>query len=345
MGNKIITFGEIMLRLKSPEHQRLFQSPMLEATFGGGEANVAVSLSILGEKASFVSALPDNSIGDAAIRELMKYGVDTSYIKREKGRMGIYFLERGANQRPSNVVYDRDNTCISQVKPDDFDWEKIFSDAKWFHITGITPALSQSTADTSLTAVQEAKKHNCSVSIDLNYRKKLWNYGKKPTEVMSKLASHADIIIANEEDIQKCLGIEVEGIDVTSGSLNYDAYKTLGQKVLSTYPNIKYLAITLRESHSADYNSWSSVLISSKGMTISRKYEITNIVDRVGGGDSFSAGLIYALNNFGDDTEKIINFATAASALKHSIYGDFNLTKLSEIDTLMKGDGSGRVQR
>lgn len=345
MKNRVITFGEIMLRLKAPEHQRLFQSPMLEATFGGGEANVAVSLALLGENAAFVSSVPDNPIGKAAIAELNKYGVDTSQIKFTPGRLGIYFLERGANQRPSKVTYDRANSCISMVSPTDFDWKEIFTGAKWFHITGITPALSLTTAETSLKAIETAKSSNCTVSIDLNYRKKLWKYGKSPSEIMREMVKFADVVIANEEDIQKCLGIEVKGIDVTSGKLNYDIYKELGKKVLDSFPNIKNLAITLRESHSADYNSWSSVMITPNNFIISRKYEITNIVDRVGGGDSFSAGLIYGLLNFEKDPEKALNFATAASALKHSIYGDFNLSDISEIEALMKGDGSGRVQR
>ncbi|MCX7948797.1 MAG: sugar kinase [Treponemataceae bacterium] len=345
MAHRIISFGEIMLRLKSPEHERFFQSPLLEATFGGGEANVAVSLALFGESAAFVTAVPDNPIGEGAIRELRKYGVDTSFIKKTAGRLGIYFLETGANQRPSNVVYDRDGSCISRVGPTDFDWSSIFSGAQWFHITGITPALSQSAADSALAAIKAAKAAGCTVSIDLNYRKKLWNYGKKAPEIMRGLARYADVLIANEEDIQKCLGIEVAGIDVSSGSLNIEAYKQLATLVQKEFPQVQYLAITLRESHSADHNGWSAVLIGKKGVILSRKYEITDIVDRVGGGDSFSAGLIYGLLNFKDDEERALNFAVAASALKHAIPGDFNLSTLAEVETLMKGDGSGRVQR
>ncbi len=345
MAHTIVTFGEIMLRLKTPGHERYFQTPMFEATFGGGEANVAVSLAQLGERALFVTAVPSNPIGEGAIRELRKYGVNVDNIKKTTGRMGIYFLETGANQRPSNVVYDRDHSSISQVMPQDFPWKDIFNKANWFHITGITPALSQSAADTALAAVQEAKAAGVTVSLDLNYRKKLWNYGKKASEVMRGLTRYVDVLIANEEDIQQCLGITVGNIDITSGSLNIDYYKKLGATVLQDFPQISVIAITLRESHSADYNGWSGLLISKDGVVVSRKYEITDIIDRVGGGDSFAAGLIYGMLHFSENKEQIINFAVAASALKHSIPGDFNLVSLSEIEALMKGDGSGRVQR
>lgn len=342
--DKIITFGEIMLRLKSPEHERFFQQPSLEATFGGGEANVAVSLSILGKKGVFVTALPDNPIGEAAISAVRAHGVDVSFINKTNGRVGIYYLESGANQRPSKVVYDREYTSISMAKPGDFDWKTIFSGAKWFHITGITPALTESTAELSIEAVKAAKAAGCTVSIDLNYRKKLWNYGKKASEIMCKLVPYADVIIANEEDIQKSLEISAP-VDVTSGKLDTNAYKTLAEKVKAAYPNVSVVAITLRESHSADYNGWSAALHGKTGFYLSKKYEITDIVDRVGGGDSFSAGLIFGLLEFADDEEKAVNFAAASSCLKHSIPGDFNLTTRSEVEALCSGDGSGRVQR
>ena len=342
--DKIVTFGEIMLRLKSPERERFFQSPLLEATFGGGEANVAVSLSILGKRSAFVTALPDNPIADNAIQSVQKYGVDVSCIKRMPGRVGIYYLESGANQRPSNVVYDRDFSSISMAEPKDFDWQSIFKGANWFHITGITPALSQCAADTAEAAVMEAKKAGCKVSIDLNYRKKLWKYGKTAPQVMRELVKYADVVIANEEDIQKSLGIEAD-VDVTKGSLNTESYKTLAEKVKDIYPNISVVAITLRESHSADYNGWSAALLGRSGFYHSKKYEITNIVDRVGGGDSFSAGLIFGLLEYPDDEAYALEFATAASCLKHSIPGDYNLTKRSEVENLCNGDGSGRVQR
>lgn len=343
--HRIISFGEIMLRLKSPDHERLFQSPVLEARFGGGEANVAVSLALFGESAAFVTALPDNPLGNAAVQELRKYGVDTGYIRRTQGRMGIYFLETGANQRPSNVVYDREGSCISRVQAGDFDWPRIFSGASWFHITGITPALSQSAADTALEAMKQAKASGLQVSIDLNYRKKLWNYGVSAPQIMRQLAAYADVIIANEEDIQACLDIKAPQVDVKTGALNKEVYRTLAMQVKDSFPHVHTVAITLRESHSADYNGWSAVLYGRNGFYQSRTYEITDIVDRVGGGDSFAAGLIYGLLNFSGDEQKTLDFAVAASALKHSVSGDFNLVSLAEVEQLLKGDGSGRVQR
>lgn len=341
---KYVTFGEIMLRLRSNERERLFQKPELEATFGGGEANVAVSLSIFGEDAAFVTAVPDHAVGEAAVRELMKYGVDTSSINRVKGsRLGIYYLETGANQRPSLVVYDRADSAIANAKPEDFDFDKIMNGADWFHTTGITPAISQGAADCALAAMKAAKKAGATVSIDLNYRKKLWNYGKTAPEVMRELVKYADVIIANEEDIQKCLGIEADS-DVTKGELDTDVYKALCAEVRKQFPNISVIAVTLRESHSADYNGWSAALSGKTGFYLSRHYEITNIVDRVGGGDSFAAGIIYGLSHY-DDEQYAINYAVAASCLKHSISGDFNLARKSEVEALAKGDGSGRVQR
>ncbi|MDD3424121.1 sugar kinase [Sphaerochaeta sp.] len=345
MGKKYVTFGEIMLRLKSPGHERFFQSPLMEATFGGGEANVAVSLSLLGKDAKFVTALPANAIGEAAVREVRKYGVDTSSIKMTKGgRVGIYFLETGANQRPSSVVYDRAESSIALSKPSDFDFVSIMADAEWLHVTGITPAISQEAADSCLAAMQQAKKAGATVSIDLNYRKKLWNYGKKAPEVMRELVKFADVIVANEEDIQKCLAIEAK-VDVTTGELDIEEYKALTAEVKAQFPNISVVAVTLRESKSADHNGWSAALSGKSGFYLSRHYEITDIIDRVGGGDSFSAGLIYALSEYGDDEQYAINFAVAASALKHSIDGDFNLSTKAEVEALLKGDGSGRVQR
>ncbi len=343
--HRIVSFGEIMLRLKSPANERFFQSPALEATFGGGEANVAVSLAMLGESAAFVTALPDNPIGEAALRELRRYSVDTSAIKRTKGRLGVYFLETGANQRPSNVVYDRDGSCIQAVKPGDFDWETILKGADWFHITGITPALSLSMAEAALEVAKAAKAAGTRVSIDLNYRKKLWNYGKKAPEVMRPLAAYADILVANEEDVQMCLGIEPEHVDVTKGKLGTEQYRALAEKVKREFPNVKIVAITLRESRSADRNGWSGILHGAGGFHVSRAYEIDDIIDRVGGGDSFSAALIYGLLNFAGDEAKALEFAVAASALKHSIPGDLNLSTKAEIENLLKGDGSGRVQR
>ncbi len=352
---KIITFGEIMLRLKSPANERLFQSPNLEATFGGGEANVAVSLALFGREAAFVTALPDNPVADGAVRQLRGYGVDTTGIKRTKtGRLGIYFLETGANQRASTVVYDRDGSAIQAVKPGDFDWAKLFAGASWFHVTGITPALSQSAADATLEAMKAAQKVGVKVSFDLNYRKKLWNYGKKAPEVMTDLVKHVDVVVANEEDIQMCLGINPDadasgGVDVTGGHVSAEAYRGLTQKVKKAYPNLSVVAVTLRASRSADRNGWSAVLDGQAGFFASKSYDIDDIVDRVGGGDSFSAGLVFGLTEWPEATKdaesKALEYAVAASCLKHSIPGDFNLVTRSEVEGLMGGDSSGRVKR
>lgn len=340
---KIVTFGEIMLRLKSPGHERFFQSPMLEATFGGGEANVAVSLANYGMSASFVTALPKNVIGDNCIAELRRHGVDTSMIVKGEGRMGIYFLEAGANQRPSNVVYDRSDSAIAIAKEEDFDWDEIFNDTSWFHITGITPAISKSAKELSIAAVKAAKAKGVTVSCDFNFRKKLWKYGESAVDVMGELVKYVDYGIANEEDCQKSLGIEAD-VTVEGGKLDTEKYKQLGDKVLTEYPNMKAIAITLRESVSADINGWAACYNDRKQFLLSRKYEIRDILDRVGGGDSFAAGLIYGLNTYKDNVEAL-EFAVAASCLKHSIIGDFNRVSLDEVEKLKGGDASGRVQR
>lgn len=337
------SFGEIMLRLKSPAHERFFQSPNLEATFGGGEANVAVSLSNYGFDAGFVSALPDNDIGTAAIRELHSFGVDTSFVARQGDRIGIYFLETGSNQRPSKVVYDRAGSSICEAAPGDFDWDQVFKDTKWFHITGITPALSQSAADLSIEACKAAKANGVTVSCDFNFRGKLWKYGKSAPEVMSELVKYVDVGIANEEDCQKCLDIHAD-VDVHSGELDTAKYEALTTKVLEAFPNMSVIAVTLRESRSADRNGWSACLRDEKGFYLSRHYELTDIVDRVGGGDSFASGLIGGLNLYAD-RQQSLEFAVAASCLKHTIQGDFNRVSVPEVENLMGGDGSGRVQR
>ena len=338
-----VTFGEIMLRLKSTGHERFFQSPSLEATFGGGESNVAVALANYGLDAAFVTALPENDIAEACIREVRSFGVDVSNIRRSGSRMGVYFLEGGANQRPSKVVYDREHTAISECAPGDIDWRGIFDGAKWFHITGITPALSQSAADASIEAVKTAKEAGVTVSCDFNYRGKLWNYGKTAPEVMQDLVKYVDVGIANEEDCQKSLGISVD-VDVHTGELDTAKYEALSQKVLEIYPDMSIIAITLRESRSADTNGWSACLRDSDGFKLSRHYEITDIIDRVGGGDSFASGLIAGLAMH-EDRQQALEFAVAASCLKHSISGDFNRVSVSEVRNLMGGDASGRVQR
>jgi len=340
---RYITFGEIMLRLKPPNWERFFQSPLLEATFGGGEANVAVGLARFGLNVAYVSVVPNNPIGDACIGELRRQGVDTSSIVRKGDRLGIYFLEAGANQRPSKVIYDRSYSAIAEAKPNDINWDKVFDGASWFHISGITPAISLSASELSLEATKKAREKGITVSCDLNFRKNLWKYGKSAPEVMAQLVKYIDIVIGNEEDCQKSLDVKVN-IDVESGELQIEKYKELTDKILKLYPNIKKIAITLRESHSANYNGWSAVVNNRKEFLISEKYGIHNIVDRVGAGDTFAAGLIYGLNNLSNDKEAL-EFAVAASCLKHSIPGDFPLLSVEEVKNLAEGEGSGRVQR
>ena len=340
---KYLTFGEIMLRLRAPGHERFFQSNMMEATFGGGEANVAVSLANFGEDAAYLTVLPKNALGDECIRELRRFGVDTKRVVRGEGRMGIYFLEAGANQLPSKVIYDRANSAIALAKPGDIDWDKAFEGVDWFHITGITPAISESAMELSLESVKEAKKRGITVSCDLNYRKNLWKYGKAASELMRELAKYVDVAIANEEDVQKSLGITVD-VDVESGELDREKYRKLGDKVLEAYPDMKLIAITLRESHSADWNGWAACLNDREHFYVSKKYEIRDIIDRVGGGDSFAGGLLYGLNHY-EDKQAALEFAVAASCLKHSIIGDFNRVGVSDVEKLAGGDASGRVQR
>jgi 2-dehydro-3-deoxygluconokinase len=338
------TFGEIMLRLAPPGMERFLQSPVFQATFGGGEANVAVSLAQFGIPARFVTALPEkNPIADAAIGELRRFGVDTSAIARTKGRVGIYYLEAGANQRPSKVVYDRDHSAIALAKPGDIDWDRAFDGAGWFHITGITPAISASSAALSLEAAAAARAKGLKVSCDLNYRKNLWKWGKPAVEVMRELVGLVDIAIANEEDVQMALGLQAD-VDVHSGELDHAQYQGLTGKVLSQYPNLEAIAITLRESCSASHNGWSACLNDRHEFMLSRHYDITHMVDRVGGGDSFAAGLIYGYQALASHRDAL-EFAVAASCLKHSVIGDFNRVSVEEVQALIKGGGSGRVQR
>ena len=341
--SKYLTFGELMLRLKSPGRERLLQSAGFEATFGGGEANVAVSLANYGLDAEFLSVIPSNAIGDAAIAELRRFNVATDKIIRTDGRMGIYYLETGANQRPSKVIYDRAYSAFSLFDPSGYDWDKIYKDVKWLHISGITPAISEVAKEASIAAVKEAEKRGITVSIDLNYRKNLWKYGVEAQDVMKQLTLYADIIIANEEDCQKSLGLKCES-NVEGGKLNEEDYKKLSDSLLEQYPNVKKVAITLRESKSADINFWAAALNNGTDFIVSKKYEMYDIVDRVGGGDSFAGGLIYGLNELGSDKETL-EFAVAASCLKHTIEGDFNRVTIDEVLKLANGDGSGRVQR
>ena len=340
----VATFGEIMLRLTPPGFERLLQSPVLQATWGGGEANVAVSIAQFGGSSRYITVLPENNpVADGCIAELRRFGVDTQHVVRGAGRLGIYFLENGANQRPSKVVYDRAGSAIALAKPGSIHWHTALAGAGWLHVTGITPAISESAAALTLEALQAAKTAGATTSVDLNFRKNLWKWGKAAHEVMPQILQHADVCIANEEDCQKCLNIKSHA-DIESGSLDHAAYRELCETVLQQYPKLQRIAITLRESKSASHNGWSACLHNRKNFVVSRRYDITHIVDRVGGGDSFAGGLIYGLLNLASDEESL-EFAVAASCLKHSIPGDFNRFSADEVLALAKGSGSGRVQR
>jgi len=342
---KVVTFGEIMLRLASPGYLRFSQSSQLEATFGGGEANVAVSLANYGIPASFVSRLPKNDIGDWAIQNLRKYNVQTQDILRGGERVGIYFLETGAVARASKVVYDRAGSAIADIQPGMLDWEAIFKDANWFHWTGITPALSEGAAATCLEGIKMANKLGVTVSTDLNFRKNLWKYGKTASEVMPELVEGCDVILGNEEDAEKVFHIQPEGVDVTAGHVEAAAYESVCRQLVKRFPRAKKVIITLRGSINANHNTWAGTLFNGEQIFFSPQYDITHIVDRVGGGDSFMGGLICGLLTYPDDDQQALNFAVAASCLKHTIYGDFNLVTVDEVKNLMKGDGSGRVSR
>lgn len=342
---KVVTFGEIMLRLATPGYQRFSQATSLQATFGGGEANVAVSLSNYGLKAEFVSRLPKNDIAQACIMDLHKHGVSTGNMEFGGERMGIYFLETGAVARPSKVIYDRANSSISEIKPGMVNWEKVFENTQWFHWTGITPALSQSAADTVKEAIEVANRLGITVSTDLNFRKNLWKYDKKASDVMPALVSGCDIILGNEEDADMVFGIKPEGVNVTSGHVDAATYQSVCVQMMARFPRAKKIIVTLRGSVNANHNTWSGVLWDGKKLLKAPDYDITHIVDRVGGGDSFMGGLIYGLISYPGDDQKALNFAVAASCLKHTIYGDFNLVTVAEVENLMKGDGSGRVSR
>lgn len=340
---RFVTFGEIMLRLKAPERERFLQSPCLEATFGGGEANVAVSLAQFGLPASFVTVLPDHDMAKACMGELKRFGVDIRDIITGKGRLGTYYLETGAMQRPSKVIYDREYSALALADPGSIPWDRILEDACWFHFTGITPALSPKALELSFEAVRAAKRRGVTVSCDFNFRSKLWKYGKAATEVMPELVKYVDIGIANEEDCQKSLGISSHA-DVGKGNLDSEDYRLLAEKVLASYPGLKLMAFTLRESINADVNRWSACLHDRETFYLSKEFELTHIVDRVGGGDAFAAGLICGLNRYGSRQEAL-EFAVSASCLKHSISGDFNRVTAEEVEALMRGDASGRVQR
>ena len=344
---KIVTFGEIMLRLATPGYLRFSQANELSATFGGGEANVAVSLANYGMAASFVTRLPENDIAVACVKDLRKNGVLTDHIIYGGERLGIYFLETGAVARASKVIYDRAHSSISEIQPGMIDWDRVFEGADWFHWTGITPAISQGAADVCLEAIRAANRLGVTVSCDLNYRKNLWKYGKRADEVMPALVEGCDIILGNEEDAEKVFGIKPEGFDATATAGRVDAakFESVCRQLMARFPRARKVIITLRGSINASHNTWGGVLFDGQRLYESARYDITHIVDRVGGGDSFMGGLIYGLLTYEGDDQRALDFAAAASCLKHTIYGDYNQVTVKEVENLMRGDGSGRVAR
>lgn len=344
---KVVTFGEIMLRLSTPGYLRFSQARQFDATFGGGEANVAVSLANYGVEAEFVTRFPDNDIARSCIRDLRSYGVGTAGCITGGDRLGIYFLETGAVARPSKVVYDRAGSSIATIEPGMIDWDKVLDGADWFHWTGITPALSRGAADVCLEAVKAANRLGITVSCDLNFRKNLWKYGCSAGEVMQSLVECCDIILGNEEDAEKVFGIKPEGFDVTAttGDIDQNRFRSVAEQLMARFPRARKVIITLRGSINANHNTWGGVLFDGHTLYQSPRYDITHIVDRVGGGDSFMGGLIYGLLSFEGDDQRALDFAAAASCLKHTILGDFNQVSVAEVENLMKGDGSGRVSR
>jgi len=343
---KVVTFGEIMLRLTPPGFKRFSQADSFDIVYGGGESNVAVSLANYGIPVEFVTRLPKNDIGECALMEMRKRNVSVDKIIRGGNRLGIYFLEMGAISRGSKVIYDRAHSAIAEIKPGMVDWKEVFNGAGWFHWTGITPAISQGAADATLEALKVAREMRLTISTDLNYRKNLWKYGKASNEIMPELVKYCDIILGNEEDAEKHFNIHPKGVDVTQGdTIDAKAYISVCQQLMKRFDQCKKVIITLRGSISASHNTWSGVLYDGDKLHESPTYQITHIVDRVGGGDSFMGGLIYGLMTYPEDDHHALNFAVAASALKHTIYGDANLATLAEVQTLMKGDASGRVSR
>ncbi len=342
---KVVTFGEIMLRLAPPGFQRFTQARSFDVLYGGGEANVAVSLTNYGEAAEFVTRLPRNDLGEACLGALRAVGVHTDHIVRGGDRLGIYFLETGAAQRASKVIYDRANSSFATIQPGTVDWNAAFDGADWFHWTGITPAVSQGAAEACHEAIQIAKQKGLTVSCDLNYRAKLWKWGKSAGEVMSDLVAQCDVAIGNEEDAEKVFGLKAPESDVTAGKVDAAHYRFVCEELVKRFPLLRTVAITLRGSLSASHNTWSGVLWDKGQFFTAPTYDIVPIVDRVGGGDSFMGGLIYGLRKFTDDPGKALRFAVAASCLKHSILGDFNAVSVAEVEQLMAGDASGRVSR
>ncbi len=345
MNKKVVVFGEIMLRLATPGYLRFSQTNSYHASFGGGEANVAVSLANYGIPVDIITRLPDNDLAKACIMDLRRYGIGVEHIITGGDRMGIYFLETGAVSRGSKVVYDRAHSAIAEIQKGMINWEQVFKGADWFHWTGITPAISQGAANVCLEAITTANDMGITVSCDLNYRKNLWKYGKSAGEVMPELVAGTDIVLGNEEDAAMVLGIHPEGVDITKGHVEATAYESVSRQIMAAFPRCKKVITTLRGSVNANHNSWAGVLWDGDNLHLSKQYQITHIVDRVGGGDSFMGGLIYGLRTWPEDMQKALEFAVAASCLKHTIYGDYNQVSVQEVEKLMGGDASGRVAR
>jgi 2-dehydro-3-deoxygluconokinase len=345
--NKVVTFGEIMLRLSPPGFLRFSQTDSFDVVYGGGESNVAISLANYGVPVEFVTRLPKTDIGECALMEMRKRGVGTSHITYGGDRLGIYFLETGAVSRGSKVVYDRANSAMAEIESGMIDWDQVFDGASWFHWTGITPAISKSAADVCLEAVKIASDRGIAISTDLNYRSKLWQYGGNREAIMTELTSYCDIILGNEEDAEMQFGIKPEGLDITTQGhdIKAEAFLSVCKQMMKKFPRAKKVITTLRGSLSASHNTWAGVLYDGKNMYESTQYQITDIVDRVGGGDSFMGGLIYGLLHYPNQDQKALDFAVAASCLKHTIKGDANLVTIQEIEKLMNGDASGRVNR
>ncbi len=345
MSKKIVTFGEVMMRLSPPGFLRFGQARSFDVIYGGGEANVAVSLANYGLAVDYVTRLPDNDLGDACLMFLRQSGVGVDKIVRGGERLGIYFLETGAVQRGSKVIYDRANSALATIEPGMVDWGAAFADADWFHWTGITPAISEGAAAVCLEAVRTASEMGLTISCDLNYRSKLWKWGKTPGEVMAELVQYCEVAIGNEEDADKMFGIVAPETDVTAGVVEADKYRFVCAELARRFANLKTIAITLRGSISASHNTWSGVLWDEGEFYVGARYDVTHIVDRVGGGDAFMGGLIYGLRTYGGDRQRALDFAVAASCLKHSVFGDFNMVTVAEVEKLMGGDVSGRVSR
>ncbi len=345
MTKRVVTFGEIMLRLSPPGNLRFTQARSFDVIYGGGEANVAVSLANYGVPVDFVTRLPQNDIGESCIQFLRQYGVGVGKIARGGERLGIYYLEVGAAQRPSVVIYDRASSSLATIERGTINWQEVLGDADWFHWTGITPAISAGAADACMEAVRTAKEMGLTISCDMNYRAKLWKWGKKAGEVMPELVRHCDLVVGNEEDAEKVFGIKAPETDVTSGKVEAAKYRYVCEELGRRFPSLKMVAITLRGSISASRNTWSGVLWDSGQFHTGPTFDITDIVDRVGGGDAFVGGLIYGLRTYGADRGKALAFATAASCLKHTVFGDFNVVSVAEVEKIMGGDVSGRVSR